>query len=215
MAKKLAALGVALVLMALLAGLKFTKKDIRVRAISMDFAEAVERALQPDTARRVHRRAAAAHQAPGLNVFADLSIEEFSRDYACRLTTGGQRNLAAPPVKRRGDTGLPLPLSIDWRDKTCKGQPCLGKVPGQLFAATGALESNYAITGRKNNRDLLELSEIIDCDSLSDGCQGGHPSDAFYYVSAEGLASSAAYPYKATNGICQAATTNSIILFSQ
>ncbi|RLN38894.1 hypothetical protein C2845_PM01G21900 [Panicum miliaceum] len=72
--------------------------------------------------------------APGLNIFADLSDDEF-RDYKCRTTAAAERcnrnDLTAPvPVKRRG-SDLPLPVSIDWRTKTCSDQPCLGLVKDQ------------------------------------------------------------------------------------
>jgi KDEL-tailed cysteine endopeptidase len=67
----------------------------------------------------------------------------------------GRRNLALVPVKRRGGDGnLTLPVSVDWRNRTCQGQPCLGPVRNQwfcgscwAFAATAAIESHLAIRG--------------------------------------------------------------------
>ncbi|XBI59811.1 hypothetical protein VPH35_040821 [Triticum aestivum] len=43
----------------------------------------------------------------------------------------------------------------------------------------------------------LSVQELIDCDTKSDGCQGGHEENAFRYISKNGLSSESDYPYMA------------------
>jgi len=43
----------------------------------------------------------------------------------------------------------------------------------------------------------------MDCDSLSFGCNGGLPSNAFQYVAKNGIERSEDYPYKGVNQNCQ------------
>jgi hypothetical protein len=85
-----------------------------------------------------------------------------------------RHNLTAPPVKRRGDMTHPLPVSINWRAKSYKGQLCPGPVKFQgtcgscwAFAVMGALESHYAITAMNNDLDPVHLweEELVDCET--------------------------------------------------
>ncbi|GJM91681.1 hypothetical protein PR202_ga08083 [Eleusine coracana subsp. coracana] len=120
-----------------------------------------------------------------------------------------------PVIRRRGDGSLPLPISVDWRNKTCGTGPCLPPVKSQgrcgscwAFAAVGAVESRYAIQGARDNRGLLDLSEqeLVDCDNNEHGCKGGSQNYAFDYIAKKGISSEADYPYTDTNGTCQAAS---------
>ncbi|CAL4942816.1 unnamed protein product [Urochloa decumbens] len=227
--KELAALGVALALLEpAAAGVKFGKEDLDSEEslwqlyqrwgarynVARDPADKLRRfAVFKDAARRIHLREAAAGRAPGLNGFADLTNDEFSRVYKCAKPPAVAA--AGLPVKRRGGDGtLPLPPSFSWRTKSCGARPCLGPVKSQgdcgacwAFTATGALEAYYAIRGARDNRDPVRLSEqeLVDCDTQSLACEGGEPASAFGYVMNKGLASSISYPYTANNGTCKAA----------
>jgi KDEL-tailed cysteine endopeptidase len=134
------------------------------------------------------------------------------------MTPEGRRNLAPMPVKRRGgDANLPLPISIDWRNRTCQGHQCLGPVRNQgrcgacwAFAATAAIESQLAIRPRGNMIVQLSQQELVDCDQTSRGCRGGLARNAFNYVTQNGIASWQNYPYsflQRQNGTCLARTT--------
>ncbi|MCP9264504.1 Secreted cathepsin F [Dirofilaria immitis] len=69
------------------------------------------------------------------------------------------------------------------------------------FSVTGNIESLWAIkTG-----DLISLSEqeLIDCDVVDKGCNGGLPINAFREIQRMGgLEPEDQYPYKAKNGTC-------------
>uniref|UniRef100_A0A0D9Z9X0 Peptidase C1A papain C-terminal domain-containing protein n=1 Tax=Oryza glumipatula TaxID=40148 RepID=A0A0D9Z9X0_9ORYZ len=234
--KQLAALaGVVALALALLepaaaAGLKFSSNDLKSEKllwrlyerwgkrynVARKPAEKLRRfATFNETAHRVASRVQVAGQAPGLNIFADVTNEEFSRNFLCHMTTE-QRNLTARPPRRGGNGTLPLPVSVNWRNKTCEGQPCLGPVKFMgscgscwAFAATGALESHRAIAGANyDDPVLLSEQELVDCDPRSKGCKGGLAVNAFQYVMKNGLATSTSYPYTGVgNGTCHANTT--------
>ncbi|RLM69232.1 ervatamin-C-like [Panicum miliaceum] len=128
------------------------------------------------------RSTGAGQARPGLNIFADISQEDFSRDYTCHDIVDDRRT--APPVKLRRGRTLPLPLTVNWRTTSCRGRPCIGPVKFQgtcgscwAFAAPGALESHNTIreVRANNNTDpALQLSEqeLVDCDKKSTGCEG-------------------------------------------
>jgi C1A family cysteine protease len=90
--------------------------------------------------------------------------------------------------------------SIDWRTK---GAVNPVKDQGQCgscwaFSSTGALEGAHAIkTGT-----LLSFSEqqLVDCDGLSAGCNGGNQSTAFRYWETSKAEVESAYPYTAVTG---------------
>lgn len=50
----------------------------------------------------------------------------------------------------------------------------------------------------------LSVQELLDCDSIADqGCVGGNPLLAFYYIHQNGLVSWDDYPYEAREGSCR------------
>jgi len=51
---------------------------------------------------------------------------------------------------------------------------------------------------------VLSEQQVVDCDTVDQGCNGGWPYDAYQYVmGAGGQESESAYPYQATDGTCQ------------
>ncbi|CAM0952110.1 unnamed protein product [Alopecurus aequalis] len=232
---KLALLVVAVALLvSAAAGVEFAKEDMETDdslwklyelwgaryKVARDPGEKLRRfAIFKEKVRRIYAFHQVAGDTPlGLNIFADLGDDEVYRDYRCARTVVNDvdKNLHAT-VKRRGES-LPLPVAIDWRTKTCNGQPCLTPVKDQArcgacwaFAATAALESHNVI---RRNTSLVRLSEqqLVDCDTMSDGCNGGFAAGAFEYVRNNGLASSAAYPYRAWKGTCRARNTSPVDL---
>lgn len=206
------ALVVALALLALMepaaAGVKFADADVESEDalwrlyerwlahfnVSRHPAEKARRfSIFKEAARQIHRRAAVrGHAAPGLNRFVDLSNAEFVSDFGCNDKPDDEPADARVSVTRRGGDGsLPLPLLTDWRDRTCGTGPCLPPVKSQggcgscwAFAAVGAVESNYAIQGARDNRGLVDLSEqeLVDCDNNGHGCRGGGRNYALEYI---------------------------------
>lgn len=73
------------------------------------------------------------------------------------------------------------------------------------FAVTGVVEADHLI--RAGTLPNLSEQELLDCTAPGSTCSGGSPIAAMRTVIARGgLATEAAYPYKAVAGICKAST---------
>ena len=94
--------------------------------------------------------------------------------------------------------------SIDWRTE---GAVNAIQDQGQCgscwtFSTMAAVEGEHAIkTG-----ELLKFAEqeLVDCDGLSAGCNGGSMALAFYWLKSHDALLESDYPYTAQNGTCQA-----------
>merc|ERR1711959_400321 len=136
----------------------------------------------------------------GINEFADLTNAEFVRMY-------NGYNARAMPKKELNvemfDTSN-LADSVDWTTKNAvtpiKNQGQCGSC--WAFSTTGSTEGAYAIASGK----LVSLSEqdLVDCDKVDHGCQGGLMDNAFGFIQQNGgLATEECYPYTAADGTCQ------------
>ncbi|CAN6577618.1 unnamed protein product [Malus baccata var. baccata] len=121
----------------------------------------------------------------GLNHFADLTTEEITNGYCCRLVqSDSATNMTiSDNVVAVGNIDNSTCSSIDWveygvvtpvRDQT---EECDKVVP-------------------------VSPQQLVDCDEFSDGCKGGLEANAYDYVSKRGIVSEASYPYKAKKGEC-------------
>ena len=132
-----------------------------------------------------------------LNRFADLTQKQFKSMY-----TGLKPNNRIIN-KTRILTGM-APASIDWRTE---GAVTPVKDQGQCgscwaFSTTGAVEGlNFIKTGK-----LVSVSEqeLVDCDDVDDGCNGGLMDNAFDWIKTNGgITTEKDYPYKAVDGKCK------------
>lgn len=94
--------------------------------------------------------------------------------------------------------------SVDWRNKS----GVLNSVQNQqqcgscwAFSATAAVESRWAL----KSGNLLKLSEqqLVDCDTTSNGCNGGLMDYAFQYLEGSADELESDYPYTAENDSCK------------
>jgi C1A family cysteine protease len=131
--------------------------------------------------------------------FADLSTAEFKQLLGYKpstLSSATRRNVAQPPVLSN-----PLPATFDWRSKNAvtpvKDQGQCGSC--WAFSATESIESMSFLAG--NPLVALAPEQIVDCDTVDQGCNGGNTETAFQYVTqAKGLDTEASYPYTAGGG---------------
>uniref|UniRef100_A0A1D1YBX8 Cysteine proteinase RD21a n=1 Tax=Anthurium amnicola TaxID=1678845 RepID=A0A1D1YBX8_9ARAE len=145
------------------------------------------------------RRTPSSGQGVGMNVFADLSNEEFREVYssrALRKKAAEGRGARRRAGEGRVVAGCDAPASLDWRKR---GAVTAVKNQGECgscwaFSSTGAMEGINAIT----TGELISLSEqeLVDCDTTNEGCDGGYMDYAFEWViNNGGIDSEANYPY--------------------
>eukprot|EP00591_Stephanopyxis_turris_P009946 CAMPEP_0195507252 /NCGR_PEP_ID=MMETSP0794_2-20130614/734_1 /TAXON_ID=515487 /ORGANISM="Stephanopyxis turris, Strain CCMP 815" /LENGTH=329 /DNA_ID=CAMNT_0040633871 /DNA_START=91 /DNA_END=1080 /DNA_ORIENTATION=- len=134
-----------------------------------------------------------------VNKFADIHPDEFKKMYhGARLSGVDDPSL----VKQFNTTAKPA--NIDWR---LKGAVTAVKNQGQCgscwaFSTTEQIESDtFLATGVLNT---LAPQQIVSCDTVDDGCNGGNPINAYSYVKgAGGVEFLKNYPY--TSGTTQTA----------
>jgi len=142
----------------------------------------------------------------GINHFTDIHPAEFRAKYL-----GTHINVDANKekyLKTFNETELvTAPTAIDWRTK---GAITPVKNQGQCgscwaFSTTEQVESDtFLATGKLN---VLSPQQIVSCDTVDGGCNGGNPINGYAYVNgAKGLESNANYPYTSgttqTDGTC-------------
>jgi KDEL-tailed cysteine endopeptidase len=154
----------------------------------------------------------------GINQFADLTDEEFKRDYLLsREKFKSQKKAFLSEISFDFDkmaTQIDMEMeyknnytetSFDFRDyfDSALSQRKCGSC--WAFTAAATVEGNYNKKYKKNFYELLQLSpqQILDCDSKGDGCEGGYPNSSYKYLSEHSLATLDEYPYQAVKGICK------------
>lgn len=137
----------------------------------------------------------------GVNMFADMSREEFRARYlGLRPDLRSENEIPLPEAEI---PDIDVPSSFDWRQKNVvtpvKDQGGCGSC--WAFSVTGNVEGQYAI----KHGQLLSLSEqeLVDCDDLDEGCSGGLPDNAYRAIEQlGGLELESDYPYEAENEKC-------------
>jgi cathepsin F len=139
----------------------------------------------------------------GITQFFDLTPSEFSKIYLNLEISHLQRikaqSVGVSPNYKNGDA----PENFNWND-----QGKVSKVKNQgmcgscwAFSAIGNIESIYSIkTG-----NMLDFSEqqLVDCDKVDQGCNGGLMEDAYKYLQGTGLMTEADYKYSGSDGTCK------------
>jgi len=134
----------------------------------------------------------------GITKFFDMSSQEFHKMYLNKKTTQRQASPSKIPI-----TPKALPDAFDW---SSKGAVTPVYDQGQCgscwaFSATEAIESAWFLAG--NPLVSLSQQQVVDCDKIDLGCEGGDTVTAYQYViNATGLENQANYPYTAEDETC-------------
>lgn len=138
----------------------------------------------------------------GITIFSDLTAVEFRTKYLGFRPELRLENQI--PIPMAEIPNISLPSEYDWRHYNVvtpvKNQGQCGSC--WAFSVTGNVEAQYAIKHEK----LLSLSEqeLIDCDTLDQGCNGGLPDNAYRSIEKlGGLETETDYSYDAKNEKCQ------------
>ncbi|XP_059138683.1 procathepsin L-like [Physella acuta] len=131
------------------------------------------------------------------NKYADMTNEEFTKTMNRHRITVKLDNVTTGSFKRD------LASSVDWRQygvvTDVKDQGYCGSC--WAFSTTGSIEGQHALaTG-----ELVSLSEsnLVDCSTENNGCDGGFVSKAFdYVIHNNGIDREASYSYTPTQGAC-------------
>jgi cathepsin L len=125
----------------------------------------------------------------GINEYSDMSSDEFSVMLGFRAEDKPQGE-----VVHLNETDVPN--DVDWTTKgvvnPIKNQGNCGSC--WAFGTVASVESANKLFG---NKKLVSLSEqqLVSCDKIDHGCQGGLPDNAFKYVESTGLTTESSYPY--------------------
>ncbi|KAF7233974.1 hypothetical protein EG68_12044 [Paragonimus skrjabini miyazakii] len=133
----------------------------------------------------------------GVTQFSDLTPKEFAAKYL------GSRIDKRVDRVQLNDLKV-APESVDWREKgavgpvqnqsvcfSCWAFSVAGNIEGQWFLKTGQLVS-------------LSKQQLVDCDKLNYGCEGGYPTEAYKEIKRMGgLELEKDYPYVADNQTCK------------
>lgn len=143
----------------------------------------------------------------GETVFSDLTVEEFKKYY--RMPGWGK------PLYEMKEAEIPkgeIPSAFDWRDK---GAVTPVKNQGQCgscwaFSTTGNIEGQWKI--KKGQLLSLSEQELVDCDTVDQGCNGGLPANAYKQImKLGGLETEQEYPYDAVDEKCKFKKSEAVV----
>ncbi|PNF32289.1 hypothetical protein B7P43_G16846, partial [Cryptotermes secundus] len=137
----------------------------------------------------------------GATQFADLTPKEFKKYHL-----GLNRKLKVSnhiPLQEAKIPDVTLPKEFDWRNYSVvtevKNQGLCGSC--WAFSVTGNVEGQWAL--KKGKLYSLSEQELVDCDTLDDGCSGGLPENAYKAIeSLGGLETEKDYPYEGEDEKC-------------
>jgi len=142
----------------------------------------------------------------GITKFSDLSAEEFKARFLTadvRMKSADVQYAEVPPYT--GADSL-----VDWTGRLTtpvKDQGYCGSC--WAFSASEQIESDSIRTLSKSTSFLLSPEQITQCDSTSQGCNGGWTERAYNYVkSAGGIESNSDYPYTSYQGVTGSCHSN-------
>ncbi|CAJ0960559.1 unnamed protein product, partial [Mesorhabditis belari] len=139
----------------------------------------------------------------GITRFSDLTRDEFKQIYLPYNWTKPVYPNKKIDVEDYGVSLEDLPESLDWREKGAvtgvKDQKMCGSC--WAFSTTGNVEGQWFIA--KGQLVSLSEQELVDCDTLDQGCGGGLPSNAYKeIIRLGGMESEDSYPYDAKGETC-------------
>lgn len=147
----------------------------------------------------------------GITKFADLSPEEFKNTFlGYRPTQTNNAKIVSTPAYDGSET------VVNWANiytTAVKDQGYCGSC--WAFSATEQIESDSIRLGLLTINDTLSPEQIVQCDSVDEGCNGGNTATAFEYVrTAGGIERDNEYPYTSyydVTGTCHSNSSDYLV----
>jgi C1A family cysteine protease len=136
----------------------------------------------------------------GVTKFFDLTKDEFRAQY---LNLKVKQGWCQPSQLKFLSEVSAIPAELDWR---AKGAVSPVKDQGQCgscwaFSTVGYLESQWLIKNKSSQ--TFSEQQLVDCDNVDAGCNGGLMQAAFEYVQTNGIEADTKYPYTARGQTCK------------
>ncbi|KAJ6640194.1 putative cysteine proteinase, partial [Pseudolycoriella hygida] len=137
----------------------------------------------------------------GVTEFADFTLYEYKQRTGLLRRMEENNEIPHPLAKI---PNFELPKKFDWREKNAvtgvKNQGSCGSC--WAFSVTGNIEGLNAI--KTGNLEEFSEQELVDCDSVDKGCNGGLPDNAYKAIEQlGGLETESQYPYEAKKSQCK------------
>lgn len=137
-----------------------------------------------------------------MSPFMDQTIEEFQA--GLNLNVSAMAEMKSTMQSYGATKVVDAPTAHDWVDHGAvshvKNQGACGSC--WAFSTVANIEGQFAI---KNQRmETFSEQQLVDCDDVDQGCNGGLMDNAFSFIKREGgLESDATYPYTGRDGTCK------------
>jgi cathepsin L len=136
-------------------------------------------------------------QTCGVNYMSDYTPEEWKKmnGYKPELKTTSNEDAIELSTENLADSvnwveqGAVTPVKNQGQCGSCWAFSTTGSVEGAEFLATGKLQS-------------FSEQQLVDCDKVDQGCNGGLMDNAFKYIESNPLQLESAYPYTGVDGSC-------------
>jgi len=147
----------------------------------------------------------------GLNAYSHLTATEFADYFHLGAVRPPMLRRSAPKMHAAPKDMSSVPDSVDWTTVANVVTPV--KDQGNCgscwsFSATGAIEGAYGIkNGAQAYPTGFSEQELVSCDNVDAGCNGGWMDDAFEFAMKNGLPTEENYPYTSgttgSSGSCE------------
>jgi cathepsin L len=146
----------------------------------------------------------------GLNQFADMTQHEF----AAKMLGYKPRSADYVSPKVHNYNGEELAASVNW---ITKGAVTNVKDQGQCgscwaFSTCAGVEGAYQLSGKPLTS--FAPQELVDCDKVDAGCNGGLMDNGFKYIESNGICNWNDYKYTARDGTCKSSSCTAVTKIS-
>jgi len=144
-----------------------------------------------------------------MNQFGHLTGDEFKAQYTGMKMPATDYTL--PRVAFNAEAAADAADSVDWVAKGAvtpvKNQGTCGSC--WSFSTTGGLEGAYYLkNGKMPSKKGFSEQQLVSCDNVDSGCNGGLMDNAFKWIMKNGgLCTEEDYPYQGTAGSCKSSCT--------